>query len=133
MRADACAQASRVTVHTRPLPLLGAFDEAGPHWVEVNVFQILVLSLNAWQSAVEKSPLPEKAPLSSARIDAKRRARLDRFHYPRDGGRERGEYDRMSRRGGIAKGDTGGKHKAESTKKRAESRDQMFFILTSDF
>ena len=65
-----CAQASRVIVHTRPLPLLGAFDEPGPHWVEVNVFQILVLSLNAWQSAVEKSPLPEKAPLSSARIDA---------------------------------------------------------------
>ena len=85
---------------TRPLPLLGAFDEAGPHWVEVNVFRFLLIFLNASQSAVEKSRLPEKAPLFSARIDAKRRAHLDRFHYTRDGDRETGEYDRRARRGG---------------------------------
>jgi hypothetical protein len=38
----------------------------------------------------------------------------------------------MPHRGGIAKEDTGGKHKAESTKKRGESRDRMFFILTPE-
>jgi hypothetical protein len=37
----------------------------------VNVFHFLGISLSASQSAVEKSRLPEKAPLSSARIDAK--------------------------------------------------------------
>ena len=65
---------SRVIAHARLLPLLGAFDEAGPHWVEVNVFHFLVIFLNAWQGAVEKSRLPENAPLSSARIDAKHAA-----------------------------------------------------------
>ena len=126
MRADACAQASRVILHTRPLPLLGVFDEAGPHWVEMNVFHFLVTFLNAWQSAVEKSRLPEKAPLSSARIDAKRRAHLDRFHYPRGDDRETGEYDRRPRHGGIAKEDTGGKHKAEGRKCTVESRASSF-------
>ena len=36
---------------------------------------------SASQSRVEKWRLQEKAPLSSARIDAKSRAHLDRFHY----------------------------------------------------
>ena len=49
-----------VNVHTRPRPLLGALGQASPHWVEVNVFHFLVIFLNAWQSAVEKSRLPEK-------------------------------------------------------------------------
>jgi hypothetical protein len=79
-------------MHTRPLSLLGAFDEVGPHWVEVNVFHFLLIFLNASQIAVEKSRLPEKAPLSSARIDAKSRAHLDRFHYTRDGDRETGGH-----------------------------------------
>jgi hypothetical protein len=57
---------------------------------------------------------------------------LDRFHHTRDGDGETGEYDRRPRRGAIAKEDTGGKHKAEGTKKRAESGDQIFFILTPD-
>ena len=71
IRPRGCAQAPPVIVHTRPLPLLGAFDEAGPRWVEVNVLHFLLIFLNASQSAVEKSRLPEKAPLSSARIDAR--------------------------------------------------------------
>ena len=133
MRADACAQASRVILHTRPLPLLGAFEEAGPHWVEMNVFHFLVIFLNPSQSAVEKSRLPEKAPLSSARIDAKRRAHLDRFHYTREGEGETGEYDRMPRRGGIGQENPGGGQRAQSTKHRAESTDHMLFILTPDF
>jgi hypothetical protein len=81
---------SRVIVHTPTLPLLGASDEVGPHWVEMNAFHFLGIFLDASQSAVEKSRLPEKAPLSSARIDAKRRAHLDRFHYTRDGDRKGG-------------------------------------------
>jgi hypothetical protein len=28
---------SPVKVHSRPLPPLGAFDQAGPHWAEVNL------------------------------------------------------------------------------------------------
>jgi len=84
-------------VHTRPLPLLGAFEEAGPHWVEVNAFHFYVTFLNASQSTVEKSRLPEKAPLSSARIDAKSRAHLDLFHYTRDGDREKGDENRRCR------------------------------------
>ena len=99
---EGCAQASRVIAHTRLLPLFGAFDEAGPQWVEVNVFRFLVIFLNASRSAVDKSRLPKKAPLSSARVDAKRRAHLDRFHYTRDGDRETGEYDRRPRRGGSS-------------------------------
>jgi hypothetical protein len=85
--------------------------------------------LNASHSTVEKSRLPEKAPLSSARIDAERRAHLDRFHYTRDGDGETGEYDGMPRRGGIAKEDTGGKHKAEGRKCTAESRSSSFWLL----
>jgi transposase len=66
----------------------------------------------------------------ATRSGPKQRRFLDRFHYTREGDRETGEYDRRPRRGGIAKEDAGGKHKGESTKKRAESRDQMFSILT---
>jgi hypothetical protein len=66
----------------------------------MNVFHFLVIFLNASQSAVEKSRLPEKTLLSSARIDAKELF-LDRFHYTRDGEGETGEYERMPRRGGI--------------------------------
>ena len=66
IRPERCAQASPVIVHTRPRPLLEAFDEAGPHWVEMNVFHFLVVFLNASQRAVERSRLPEKAPLSFA-------------------------------------------------------------------
>jgi hypothetical protein len=93
---------------------------------------------NASQSAVEKSRLPEKAPLSSARIDAKLaesrfsetlRLFLDRFHYTRDGDRKTGEYDGRPRRGGIAKEDTGSKHKAEGRKCTAESRSSSFWLL----
>jgi hypothetical protein len=80
IRPRGCAQASRVILHTRPLPLLGAFDEAGPRWVEVNVFHFLLIFLNASQSRVEESRLLEKAPLSSARMDAMSRAHLGRFH-----------------------------------------------------
>jgi hypothetical protein len=40
----------------------GAFDEAGPHWVEMNVFHFLVVFLNASQRAVERSRLPEREP-----------------------------------------------------------------------
>jgi hypothetical protein len=50
-----------VIVHTRPRPLLGAFDETGPHWVEMNVFHFLVIFLNASQRAVEKSRLGARA------------------------------------------------------------------------
>ncbi len=131
IRPKGCAQASRVIVRTRPLPLLGAFDQAGPHWVEMNVLHFLVIFLNRSQSAVEKSRLPEKAPLSSARIDGKRRARLDRFHYTPDGDGETGEYDRMPRRGGIAKEGTGGERKAEGRKCTAESGSSPFWPLTS--
>ena len=38
----------------------------------------------------------------------------------------------MPRRGMIGQEDPGGEQKAGSTKKGAESKDQMFFILTSD-
>jgi len=61
-------------MHSRLLALLSAFGEAGPRWVEMNVFHFLVIFLNASQSTVEKPRLPEKAPLSFARIDAKSRA-----------------------------------------------------------
>ena len=115
-------------MHTRPLPLLGAFEEGGPHWVEVNVFHFLVIFLTASQNAVEKSRLAEKAPLPSARIDAKRRAHLDRFHYTRDGDRETWEYDRRPRCGGIAKEDTGGRRKAQDRKCTAESRSSSFWL-----
>jgi hypothetical protein len=37
----------------------------------MNAFQFVVIFLNASRGTVEKSPLPEKAPLSSARMDAK--------------------------------------------------------------
>jgi hypothetical protein len=52
--------------------------------------------------------------------------------YTRDGDSETGEYDRRPRRGGIEQEDPGGEQKAESVRRRAESRDQMFFILTPD-
>ena len=119
-------------VHTRPLPFRSAFDQAGPHWLEMKVFHFLVIFLNASQSAVEKSWLPEKAPLFSARMGAKRRAHLDRFHYTREGDWETGEYDRMPRRGGSGQENPGGDERAQSTKYRAESTDQMLFILTPD-
>jgi hypothetical protein len=83
-------------------------SDAG-HKVEVNAF-FQATFLKASQSAVEKWRLPEKAPPSSARIDAKSRAHLHGFHYTRHGGRGRGQYDRRLRRGGIAKKDIGGKH-----------------------
>jgi hypothetical protein len=102
IRPKGCAQACRVIVHTPPLPLLGAFEEACPHWVEVNVFHFLLIFLNASQSAVEKPRLPEKAPLSSARIDAKSRAHLEQIYYTRDDDRERVEYDRRPRQGGSS-------------------------------
>jgi hypothetical protein len=42
----------------------------------------------------------QKAPLPSARIDAKRGAHLDRFHYTRDDDRETWECGRMPSSGG---------------------------------
>jgi hypothetical protein len=86
----------------------------------MNVFHFLLIFPNASESAVEKSRLPGKAPLSSARVDAKRRARLDRFHYTRDDDRHTGEYDRRPRRGGIAKED----RRVVSTKRKAGSAQQ---------
>jgi hypothetical protein len=40
--ADACAQASPVIVHARPLPLLGALGQANPHRAEVNMQRFFV-------------------------------------------------------------------------------------------
>jgi len=57
---------------------------------------------------------------------------LSLIDYTRDGDSETGEYDRRPRRGGIEQEDPGGEQKAESVRRRAESRDQMFFILTPD-
>ena len=51
IRPKGCAPASPMMMHTRPGPLLGGSDEAGPHWVEMNVLHFLVVSLNASQRA----------------------------------------------------------------------------------
>jgi hypothetical protein len=80
------------------------------------------------------SPLHALMRKSSAesRFSETLRLFLDRFHYTRDSDWETGEYDRRPRRGGIEQEEPGGEQKAESVKRRAESRDQMFFILTPD-
>src|SRR5208282_785574 len=88
IRAGRPLQAPAVISHTRPRPILRSFDQARSHRVEVNVFHLLVILLYRPHRPVEKPWLPQKARLSSASIDAMRRAHLDRFHNSRDGERK---------------------------------------------
>jgi len=97
MPAGHRAQIPAVVPHARPRPLLGSLHKPRPHRVQVKVFYLLGVFLNRPHRPVEKSRLPEKAPLSSAGVDAMRRAHLDGFHAPRDGERITREDDRMIR------------------------------------
>ena len=63
-------------------------DQGSPQRVEVIVFHLFVVFFDAPQSALEKSWWPEKARLFSARLDAKSRTDLDRFHYLREADRK---------------------------------------------
>ena len=46
MRADRRAQIPCVVVHSRPPPVLGALDDARPHWVEAGVSGFFAIFAN---------------------------------------------------------------------------------------